>query len=214
MMSDTSVLLRFTRVCGCLCGRWAELGTVYRYERSGTLHGLMRVRGFTQVSCARTLWHMARQSELSQGAGRMAFYDPCTLCFDTHVRDGIRALIDHCTCMTRPFSPLLLLCALHRQPQDDAHVFCLPEQLEDELVGILDLFETILSRFGFTKYDIMLSTRPAKSVGTDEIWDLSTAALKGALQRKGWAYDVDEEGGAFYGPKVSHSHTYECTHMQ
>lgn len=113
--------------------RWAELGTVYRYERSGTLHGLMRVRGFTQ---------------------------------------------------------------------DDAHIFCLPEQLEDEIVGVLDLTETILSRFGFTKYDIMLSTRPEKSVGSDEIWDAATTALKGALEKKGWVYGVDEGGGAFYGPKI------------
>ncbi|KAG5189769.1 hypothetical protein JKP88DRAFT_217816 [Tribonema minus] len=113
--------------------RWAELGTVYRYERSGTLHGLMRVRGFTQ---------------------------------------------------------------------DDAHVFCLPDQLETEIIAILDLFERVLSRFGFVKYEVMLSTRPAKSVGSDEIWELSTASLKGALEKKGWAYEVDEEGGAFYGPKI------------
>jgi len=113
--------------------RWAELGTVYRYERSGTLHGLMRVRGFTQ---------------------------------------------------------------------DDAHIFCLPEQLQDEIVGVLDLTETILSRFGFNKYDIMLSTRPEKAVGGDEIWDAATKALEGALQVKGWDYSVDEGGGAFYGPKI------------
>ena len=113
--------------------RWAELGTVYRYERSGTLHGLMRVRGFTQ---------------------------------------------------------------------DDAHIFCLPEQLQDEIVGVLDLTEKILSRFGFTKYDIMLSTRPEKSVGSDTIWEAATAALEGALKQKGWDYTVDEGGGAFYGPKI------------
>ncbi|KAL7567937.1 hypothetical protein ACA910_019649 [Epithemia clementina (nom. ined.)] len=113
--------------------RWAELGTVYRYERSGTLHGLMRVRGFTQ---------------------------------------------------------------------DDAHIFCLPEQLQDEIVGVLDLTETILSRFGFNRYDIMLSTRPEKSVGGDEIWEAATAALQGALQAKGWEYEIDEGGGAFYGPKI------------
>ena len=113
--------------------RWAELGTVYRYERSGTLHGLFRVRGFTQ---------------------------------------------------------------------DDAHIFCLEDQLEDELVGILDLTETILTRFGFDKYDVMLSTRPEKSVGSDEIWDAATSALRGALERKGWGYAVDEGGGAFYGPKI------------
>lgn len=113
--------------------RWAELGTVYRYERSGTLHGLMRVRGFTQ---------------------------------------------------------------------DDGHIFCLPEQLQDEIVSVLDLTETILSRFGFDKYDIMLSTRPEKSVGSDKIWDSATAALEGALKEKGWEYGIDEGGGAFYGPKI------------
>jgi threonyl-tRNA synthetase len=113
--------------------RWAELGTVYRYERSGTLHGLMRVRGFTQ---------------------------------------------------------------------DDAHIFCLPEQLQDEIVRVLDLTETILSRFGFSKYDIMLSTRPEKAVGSDTIWEAATTALEGALKAKGWDYTVDEGGGAFYGPKI------------
>jgi threonyl-tRNA synthetase len=113
--------------------RWGELGTVYRYERSGTLHGLMRVRGFTQ---------------------------------------------------------------------DDAHIYCLPDQLQDEIVQVLDLTETILSRFGFDKYDIMLSTRPEKSVGSDDIWDAATAALEGALKAKGWDFTVDEGGGAFYGPKI------------
>eukprot|EP01041_Mallomonas_annulata_P008672 gene8672-17904_t len=113
--------------------RWAELGTVYRYERSGTLHGLMRVRGFTQ---------------------------------------------------------------------DDAHIFCLPSQLEDEIVGVLTLIEKILNKFGFNKFDVMLSTRPAESVGDDEIWEKATTALIGALQRKGWTYGVDEGGGAFYGPKI------------
>ena len=113
--------------------RWAELGTVYRYERSGTLLGLMRVRGFTQ---------------------------------------------------------------------DDAHIFCLPSQLEDEIVGVLDLTQKILNKFGFYRFDVMLSTRPAESVGDDEIWSKATAALIGALQRKGWAYNVDEGGGAFYGPKI------------
>jgi len=113
--------------------RWGELGTVYRYERSGTLHGLMRVRGFTQ---------------------------------------------------------------------DDAHIFCLPTQLEDEIVDVLTLTEEILSRFGFDKYDIMLSTRPEKSVGSDVIWDDATAALEGALKTKGWDYTLDEGGGAFYGPKI------------
>lgn len=86
--------------------------------------------------------------------------------------------------------------------QDDAHIFCLPEQLEDEIVAVLDLTEKILSRFGFDKYDIMLSTRPEKAVGSDEIWEAATAALKGALIKKGWEYGVDEGGGAFYGPKI------------
>lgn len=113
--------------------RWAELGTVYRYERSGTLHGLMRVRGFTQ---------------------------------------------------------------------DDAHIFCLPEQLADEIRRVLDLTENILGRFGFTEYEIMLSTRPEKSVGSDDIWERATASLKEALAAKGWDYSVDEGGGAFYGPKI------------
>jgi threonyl-tRNA synthetase len=105
----------------------------HSYERSGTLHGLFRVRGFTQ---------------------------------------------------------------------DDAHIFCLPSQLEDEIVGVLDLTETILSKFGFTTYDVKLSTRPEKSVGSDVIWEAATTALRGALDRKKWSYGVDEGGGAFYGPKI------------
>mmetsp|Transcript_12281 Transcript_12281/g.11113 ORF Transcript_12281/g.11113 Transcript_12281/m.11113 type:complete len:673 (+) Transcript_12281:1-2019(+) len=113
--------------------RWAELGTVYRNERSGTLHGLFRVRGFTQ---------------------------------------------------------------------DDAHIFCLPSQLQEEIVNVLDLTEKILTRFGFTKFDVMLSTRPIESVGTDEIWEKATTALIGALGTKKWNYAVDEGGGAFYGPKI------------
>jgi threonyl-tRNA synthetase len=113
--------------------RWAELGTVYRYERSGTMHGLMRVRGFTQ---------------------------------------------------------------------DDAHIFCLPEQIEDEILGVLNLTETILSDFGFKDYEINLSTRPEGSIGSDEIWEKATNGLRGALDRKGWKYKVDEGGGAFYGPKI------------
>lgn len=131
--------------------RWAELGTVYRYERSGTLHGLMRVRGFTQ---------------------------------------------------------------------DDAHIFCLPEQLTDEILGVLDLTEKILTRFGFSDYQVMLSTRPDKSVGSDEIWNAATAALEGALQRKGWEYGVDEGGGAFYGPKIdvkikdAIGRTWQCSTVQ
>jgi len=131
--------------------RMGELGTVYRYERSGTLHGLMRVRGFTQ---------------------------------------------------------------------DDGHIFCLPEQLEDEIVGVLDLTEEILTRFGFNKYQVMLSTRPEKSVGGDDIWDAATAALRAALEKKGWEYGVDEGGGAFYGPKIdlkirdAIGRTWQCSTVQ
>jgi threonyl-tRNA synthetase len=113
--------------------RWAELGTVYRYERSGALHGLMRVRGFTQ---------------------------------------------------------------------DDAHIFCLPNQIADEILGVLNLTEQILSDFGFKNYEVNLSTRPDKSVGNDEVWELATSALEQALNAKGWNYVVDEGGGAFYGPKI------------
>jgi threonyl-tRNA synthetase len=113
--------------------RWAELGTVYRYERPGVMHGLMRVRGFTQ---------------------------------------------------------------------DDAHVFCLPEQISDEILRILDLTEQILSTFDFRSYEINLSTRPEKSIGEDGVWELATQGLIEALDRKGWAYRIDAGGGAFYGPKI------------
>ncbi len=113
--------------------RWAELGTVYRYERPGVMHGLMRVRGFTQ---------------------------------------------------------------------DDAHVFCLPEQIGAEILRVLQLTERILSTFDFRHYEINLSTRPEKSIGDDAVWDLATRGLIEALERKSWPYKVDEGGGAFYGPKI------------
>ncbi|THU71444.1 hypothetical protein C4D60_Mb04t01500 [Musa balbisiana] len=113
--------------------RVAELGTVYRYELSGSLHGLFRVRGFTQ---------------------------------------------------------------------DDAHIFCLDDQIKNEIRGVLDLTEEILLQFGFMKYEVNLSTRPEKFVGTDDIWEKATAALRDALDDKGWAYQIDEGGGAFYGPKI------------
>ncbi len=113
--------------------RWAELGTVYRYERPGVMHGLMRVRGFTQ---------------------------------------------------------------------DDAHVFCLPEQIGDEILRVLNLTERILTTFDFRSYEIHLSTRPEKSIGDDSVWELATRGLVDALERKGWSYRVDEGGGAFYGPKI------------
>ncbi|KAK3016112.1 hypothetical protein RJ639_006146 [Escallonia herrerae] len=113
--------------------RVAELGTVYRYELSGSLHGLFRVRGFTQ---------------------------------------------------------------------DDAHIFCLDDQIKDEIRGVLDLTEEILLQFGFNKYEVNLSTRPEKAVGSDDIWEKATCALKNALDDKGWSYQLDEGGGAFYGPKI------------
>lgn len=113
--------------------RWCELGTVYRYERAGALHGLLRVRGFTQ---------------------------------------------------------------------DDAHIFCRPDQLEDEIFNILELNLHILKNFGFADYDIYLSTRPEKYVGTDDNWEAATTALKLALEKKGLAYQVDPGEGVFYGPKI------------
>eukprot|EP00195_Chlamydomonas_chlamydogama_P015299 CAMPEP_0202893366 /NCGR_PEP_ID=MMETSP1392-20130828/2946_1 /ASSEMBLY_ACC=CAM_ASM_000868 /TAXON_ID=225041 /ORGANISM="Chlamydomonas chlamydogama, Strain SAG 11-48b" /LENGTH=674 /DNA_ID=CAMNT_0049577671 /DNA_START=104 /DNA_END=2128 /DNA_ORIENTATION=- len=113
--------------------RMAELGTVYRYERSGTMHGLFRVRGFTQ---------------------------------------------------------------------DDGHIFCLPDQVATEIRGVLDLVEEVLSTFGFSKYEINLSTRPEKSVGDENFWAIAEGALVEALKSKGWDYAVDAGGGAFYGPKI------------
>jgi threonyl-tRNA synthetase len=86
--------------------------------------------------------------------------------------------------------------------QDDAHIFCLPSQLQDEIRGVLDLVESILSKFGFSDYEVMLSTQPEKSVGGPDIWNAATEALVGALEKKGWGYEVDEGGGAFYGPKI------------
>lgn len=113
--------------------RYAELGTVYRFERSGVLHGLMRVRGFTQ---------------------------------------------------------------------DDAHVFCTPEQLTEEIVKVLELVFYILRTFGFDEYEVYLSTRPEKYVGTLESWDEATEALKNALEMKEIDYEVDPGEGVFYGPKI------------
>jgi threonyl-tRNA synthetase len=113
--------------------RYAELGTVYRYEPSGTLHGLLRVRGFTQ---------------------------------------------------------------------DDAHIFLRPDQLDDEVFSLIDFTLFVLRRFGFDKYDIYLSTRPAKYAGTLDNWGKAEAALKKALDRKGLPYEVDPGEGVFYGPKI------------
>jgi threonyl-tRNA synthetase len=86
--------------------------------------------------------------------------------------------------------------------QDDAHVFCLPQQIGDEILRVLNLTERILSTFDFRNYEINLSTRPDKSIGDDAVWDLATKGLIEALDRKGWSYKIDEGGGAFYGPKI------------
>jgi threonyl-tRNA synthetase len=115
--------------------RLFELGTVYRYEKSGTLHGLMRIRGFTQ---------------------------------------------------------------------DDSHIYCAPEQAHDEIRSLLGFVLSVLRAFGFEQFDAMLSTRPAKAetVGTDEGWATATENLRAALEAEGLDYEVDEGGGAFYGPKI------------
>lgn len=113
--------------------RYAETGTVYRYERSGVLHGLLRVRGFTQ---------------------------------------------------------------------DDAHHFCSPEQMPQEIDFVLNFCLDMLRAFGFTEFTAYLSTRPEKAVGDPQRWKEAEAALEASLKRAGIAYDVDEGGGAFYGPKI------------
>jgi len=131
--------------------RYAELGTVYRYERSGVLHGLMRVRGFTQ---------------------------------------------------------------------DDAHIFCREDQIEDEILNILDFTLFTLRTFGFDSYDVYLSTRPEKFVGTLDKWDRATNALKQALESKGLAYEIDQGEGVFYGPKIdikirdSLNRAWQCSTIQ
>ncbi|HHV79953.1 MAG TPA: threonine--tRNA ligase [Firmicutes bacterium] len=117
--------------------RWAELGTVYRYERSGVLHGLLRVRGFTQ---------------------------------------------------------------------DDAHLFCRPDQLKAEIEGVLDLADYMLKSFGFKEYTLMLSVRDPmnkkKYIGNDQVWEMAENALKEALQAKGLPYVVGEGEAKFYGPAI------------
>ena len=114
--------------------RLFELGTVYRYERAGTLHGLLRIRGFTQ---------------------------------------------------------------------DDSHIFCTEEQMADEIASLLDFVLSVLRRFGFSDFDFKLSTRnPDKSVGSDEIWQKSTDALREALNRHGLQFTVAPGDAAFYGPKI------------
>jgi threonyl-tRNA synthetase len=113
--------------------RWAEMGTVYRYERSGVLHGLMRVRGFTI---------------------------------------------------------------------DDAHIICRPDQVEDEIMGVYDFSLNMLRAFGFEEFGVYLATRPERFVGVPERWDQAQVALERALEVQGLPYEVDEGGGAFYGPKI------------
>ncbi|MDY5954077.1 MAG: threonine--tRNA ligase [Kiritimatiellia bacterium] len=113
--------------------RWAELGTVYRYEKDGVRHGLFRVRGFTQ---------------------------------------------------------------------DDAHIFCAPDKIEDEIRFTVNFCLRILRRFGFDDIEAYVSTKPAKAVGDPAKWEQATASLRNALDAEGLKYDVDEGGGAFYGPKI------------
>ncbi|MSR36912.1 MAG: threonine--tRNA ligase [Gemmatimonadetes bacterium] len=112
--------------------RMAEFGTVYRYERSGVLHGMLRVRGFTQ---------------------------------------------------------------------DDAHIFCTPEQVPSEVERLLDLVDEMLKAFGYP-YTVELATRPEKALGDPLVWDHAIGTLKGVLEKRGLAYTIDEGGGAFYGPKL------------
>ncbi|MGQ9552610.1 MAG: threonine--tRNA ligase [Anaerolineae bacterium] len=112
--------------------RYAELGTVYRYERSGTLQGMLRVRGFTQ---------------------------------------------------------------------DDSHIFCRPDQLKAEVHGVLDLTLFMMETFGYT-YKTFLSTRPEKSIGTDEQWEFATESLRQVLHERDLPYEIDEGGGVFYAPKI------------
>lgn len=112
--------------------RYCELGTVYRYEPAGTLHGMLRVRGFTQ---------------------------------------------------------------------DDSHIFCTPEQLSDEVGGVLELADYMLKSFGYT-YSVYLATRPEKFLGTEAQWDFATKALHQALESKNISYEIDPGGGVFYAPKI------------
>jgi threonyl-tRNA synthetase len=113
--------------------RWAELGTVYRYEKSGVLHGLLRVRGFTQ---------------------------------------------------------------------DDAHIFCSHEKIESEIIEVIRFARMMWHSFGFEKLKFYLATKPEKAVGSDELWDKAISSLKSALVKENLDYELDEGGGAFYGPKI------------
>jgi threonyl-tRNA synthetase len=104
--------------------------------------------------------------------------------------------------------------------QDDAHLFCRPDQLEGEVVRVLDFTTGILKAFGFERYDTYLSTRPPKSTGTDEQWEMATAALRKALELRGHSYQVDPGEGVFYGPKIdikikdSLDRAWQCSTIQ
>ncbi len=131
--------------------RFAELGTVYRFERAGVLHGLLRVRGFTQ---------------------------------------------------------------------DDAHIFCTPEQMDEEITRTVQFSLFFLRTFGFTDYELYVATRPEKYVGDVAAWDTATEALKRAAERAGQHYEIDPGGGAFYGPKIdikvkdALGRPWQCTTVQ
>jgi len=86
--------------------------------------------------------------------------------------------------------------------QDDAHIFCAPDQIEDEIIKVIELIRKVYSDFGFNEYNIGLSTRPEKSIGSDEIWNVSETALKNALKKINISYKLNEGDGAFYGPKI------------
>jgi threonyl-tRNA synthetase len=104
--------------------------------------------------------------------------------------------------------------------QDDAHVFCRPDQLEDEILRVLDFTTNILRTFGFDRYDIYLSTKPEKASGTDEQWEIATAALRKALETRALPYQVDPGEGVFYGPKIdikikdSLDRAWQCSTIQ
>jgi len=113
--------------------RFFELGTVYRHEKSGVLHGLLRVRGFTQ---------------------------------------------------------------------DDAHIFCMRNQLQEEIVGVIKFVKAVMANFGFTDYEYEVSTRPEKYIGLEHDWDNAEKILIQSLEAEGEKFDINEKDGAFYGPKI------------
>lgn len=86
--------------------------------------------------------------------------------------------------------------------QDDAHIFCTPQQIMPEIEQLLCLVEDILGKFGFSQFEVNLSTRPEDSIGADDVWNTAEGALRDALNSKGWDFTIDEGGGAFYGPKI------------